>query len=64
MATIVETTADEIRITDIVETNRRRLTNDGTGTFLKSNSSLLHLLRITFWRHRHHHINYHDYDNE
>jgi len=31
MAIIVETTADEIRITDIVETDRRKLTNDGTG---------------------------------
>jgi hypothetical protein len=48
MATIVQTTADEIRITDIVETNRRRLTNDGTGTFLKSNYLLLHSLGITF----------------
>jgi hypothetical protein len=48
MAIIVETTADEIRITDIVETNRRRLTNDGTGTFLKFNYLLLDLLEITF----------------
>jgi hypothetical protein len=48
MATILDITADEIRITDIIETDRRKLTNDGTGTFLKSDYLLLHLLGTSF----------------
>jgi hypothetical protein len=38
---VLETTADKVKITDVMETTRRSLTNDMTGTLLISYIQLL-----------------------